>query len=63
MGMKHFNTNNSIIKKYNCIRFSEITKKTPEKSLLTVKKEKAGRNSYEELQFVIKVEETDKNIE
>ena len=26
--------------------FSEITKKTPEKSLLTVKKEKAGRNSY-----------------
>ena len=26
--------------------FAEITKKTPEKSLLTVKKEKAGRNSY-----------------
>ncbi len=26
--------------------FSEITKKTPEKSLLTTKKEKAGRNSY-----------------
>lgn len=26
--------------------YSEITKKTPEKSLLTVKKEKAGRNSY-----------------
>ena len=26
--------------------YSEITKKTPEKSLLSVKKEKAGRNSY-----------------
>ena len=26
--------------------FAEITKKTPEKSLLAVKKEKAGRNSY-----------------
>ena len=26
--------------------YKEITKKTPEKSLLTVKKEKAGRNSY-----------------
>ena len=26
--------------------FSEITKKAPEKSLLTTKKEKAGRNSY-----------------
>ena len=26
--------------------YSEIKKKTPEKSLLTVKKEKAGRNSY-----------------
>ena len=26
--------------------FSEITKKTPEKSLLAKKKEKAGRNSY-----------------
>ena len=26
--------------------YNEITKKTPEKSLLTVKKEKAGRNSY-----------------
>ena len=26
--------------------YSEITKKTPEKSLLAVKKEKAGRNSY-----------------
>ena len=26
--------------------FAEITKKTPEKSLFTVKKEKAGRNSY-----------------
>ena len=26
--------------------FAEITKKTPEKSLLTTKKEKAGRNSY-----------------
>ena len=28
------------------LEYSEITKKTPEKSLLTVKKEKAGRNSY-----------------
>ena len=39
--------------------FAEITKKTPEKSLLTVKKEIVMVES----QFVTKVEEIDKNIE
>ena len=46
MGMKHFNPTTPSLRNTTVSDFSEITKKTPEKSLLTVKKEKAGRNSY-----------------
>ena len=46
MGMKHFNPNTPSLRNMTVSDYSEITKKTPEKSLLTVKKEKAGRNSY-----------------
>ena len=46
MGMKHFNPYTPSRKNMTFSDFSEITKKTPEKSLLAKKKEKAGRNSY-----------------
>ena len=46
MGMKHFNAYTPSRRNMTVSDFSEITKKTPEKSLLTTKKEKAGRNSY-----------------
>ena len=46
MGMKHFNPTTPSLRNMTVSTFDEITKKTPEKSLLTVKKEKAGRNSY-----------------
>ena len=46
MGMKRFNAYTPSRRNMTVSDFSEITKKTPEKSLLTVKKEKAGRNSY-----------------
>ena len=46
MGMKHFNAYTPSRRNMTVSDFSEITKKTPEKSLLAVKKEKAGRNSY-----------------
>ena len=46
MGMKHFNPITPSTRNMTVSDFSEITKKTPEKSLLAVKKEKAGRNSY-----------------
>ena len=46
MGMKHFNPTTPSLRNTTVSDFSEITKKTPEKSLLKVKKEKAGRNSY-----------------
>ena len=46
MGMKHFRPITPSLRNMTVSDYSEITKKTPEKSLLTVKKEKAGRNSY-----------------
>ena len=46
MGMKHFGAYTPSRRNMTVSDFSEITKKTPEKSLLTTKKEKAGRNSY-----------------
>ncbi len=46
MGMKHFKAYTPSRRNMTVSDFSEITKKTPEKSLLAVKKEKAGRNSY-----------------
>ena len=46
MGMKHFNPYTPSRRNMTVSDFSEITKKTPEKSLLAKKKEKAGRNSY-----------------
>ena len=44
--MKHFRPITPSLRNMTVSTFDEITKKTPEKSLLTVKKEKAGRNSY-----------------
>ena len=46
MGMKHFNAYTPSRRNMTVSDFAEITKKTPEKSLLKKKKEKAGRNSY-----------------
>ena len=46
MGMKHFKPYTPSRRNMTVSDFAEITKKTPEKSLLTKKKEKAGRNSY-----------------
>ena len=44
--MKHFKAYTPSRRNMTVSDFSEITKKTPEKSLLAKKKEKAGRNSY-----------------
>ncbi len=46
MGMKHFKPYTPSRRNMTVSDFKEITKKTPEKSLLAKKKEKAGRNSY-----------------
>ena len=46
MGMKHFKAYTPSRRNMTVSDFSEITKTTPEKSLLAKKKEKAGRNSY-----------------
>ena len=46
MGIKHFKAYTPSRRNMTVSTFEEITKKTPEKSLLEVKKEKAGRNSY-----------------
>ena len=46
MGMKHFKPYTPSRRNMTVSDFSEITKKTPEKSLLAKKEEKAGRNSY-----------------
>jgi len=46
MGMKQYKAYTPSRRNMTTNDFSEITKKTPEKSLLSVKKEKAGRNSY-----------------
>ena len=45
MGMKHFKAYTPSRRNMTVLDFSEITKKTPEKSLITTKKEKAGRNA------------------
>ena len=44
--MKHFKPYTPSRRNMTVSDFAEITKKTPEKSLLAKKKEKAGRNSY-----------------
>ena len=46
MGMKHFKPYTPTRRNMTVSDFSEITKKTPEKSLLATKKKNAGRNSY-----------------
>ena len=44
--MKHFRPTTPSLRNMTVSTFDEITKKTPEKSLLTTKKKNAGRNSY-----------------
>ncbi len=46
MGIKRFNAYTPSRRNMTVSTYEEITKKTPEKSLLTKKKEKSGRNSY-----------------
>ncbi len=46
MAMKHFRPYTPSRRNMTVSTYEEITKKTPEKSLLAKKKEKAGRNSY-----------------
>ena len=46
MGMKHFNPYTPSRRNMTVSTFDEITKKTPEKSLLAKKKENAERNRY-----------------
>ena len=46
MGMKHFKAYTPSRRNMTVSTYEEVTKKTPEKSLLTVKKKHAGRNSY-----------------
>ena len=46
MGLKRYKAYTPSRRNMTSLDYSEITKKTPEKSLLAVKKEKAGRNSY-----------------
>ena len=46
MGMKHFKAYTPSRRQMTVSSYEEVTKKTPEKSLLTVKKKHSGRNSY-----------------
>ena len=46
MGIKHFNAYTPSRRNMTVSDFDEITKKSPEKSLLAKKKKNAGRNSY-----------------
>ena len=46
MGIKHYNAYTPSRRNMTGSTFEEITKKTPEKSLLAKKKKKAGRKSY-----------------
>ena len=46
MATKKFKAYTPSRRNMTVLDYSEITKKTPEKSLLAIKKEKAGRNSY-----------------
>ena len=45
MGMKHFNAYTPSRRNMTVSTFEEITKKTPEKTLLQKKKKNSGRNS------------------
>jgi len=44
--MKHFNPTTPSLRNMTVSTYEEITKKTPEKTLLATKKKNAGRNSY-----------------
>ena len=46
MGIKHYRPTTPSLRNMTVSTFEEITKKTPEKSLLQKKKKNAGRNSY-----------------
>ena len=46
MGMKHFKAYTPSRRNMTVFTFEEVTKKTPEKSLLATKKKNSGRNSY-----------------
>ena len=46
MGIKHFNPTTPSRRNMTVSTFEEVTKKTPEKSLLSKKNKTAGRNSY-----------------
>ncbi len=46
MGVKKFRPTTPSLRHMTVSDFGEITKKTPEKSLLATKKKNAGRNSY-----------------
>ena len=46
MGMKHYKAYTPSRRNMTVSTFEEVTKKTPEKSLLSKKKKNAGRNSY-----------------
>ena len=46
MGIKHYRPYTPSRRNMTMSSFEEITKKTPEKSLLVTKKKNAGRNSY-----------------
>ena len=46
MGMKHFKAYTPSRRNMTVSDFAEVTKKTPEKSLLAKKRKNAGRNSY-----------------
>ena len=46
MGIKHYRAYTPSTRNMTVSTFEEITKKTPEKSLLATKKKNAGRNSY-----------------
>lgn len=46
MGMKHFRAYTPSRRHMTVSTFDEITKKTPEKSLLVSKKKNSGRNAY-----------------
>jgi len=46
MGIKHYRPTTPSLRNMTVSTFEEVTKKTPERSLLEKKKKKAGRNSY-----------------
>ena len=46
MPVKHFRPITPSTRNMTVLDYSEITKKTPEKTLLTTKKKKSGRNNY-----------------